>query len=466
MPDSQQHELLDDHTTVRPPELWVRNHWVKALHSALLLRLGVAATQAFWERHPQRCAGRVLSSAELARHVCEEKASSPLAWTMRVVSDLEPFLLEHGSDFSAFAGAVRQFANQGTFVHPRHLLAWLGPILVPMFRFGNPYRLLLHGARLVSGAMSPGVVFELPSWRAPEAVPIELRKRTGSIWVTYPGLAEREIEPWDFALQTGGEIIIAPKIFGLPPFAGLTAVCDARPAESVPWDARCSYRNDRFLIDGAVHGQRVRFSRFLAQAGYDLPGGALADPMVVAIDRDYSCARRQRVVLARGCAYGAPGYLCRLHWDVVRPTLRNFLSLAHAEIEGHDSVRAEQLTELRRSYLEAVSGVLCVQYFAADGSVQVGGKHVCRGTAARILLECVRIARDEGRTEFTFRELKRLPELVSHPKNTGLELRLARLRTALDAAECGLRIEPAGRGRFRLTSDARLGLETESSVDA
>jgi hypothetical protein len=189
--------------------------------------------------------------------------------------------------------------------------------------------------------------------------------------------------------------------------------------------------------------------------------------MVVVISRDYTCKRRRRAVLTRGCAYGAPGYLLRLHWQTVRPSLRNFLSLAHAEIEGPElNARAEQLVELRRTYLEAVSGVLCVQYFAADGSVQVGGKHVCRGTAARILLECVRIARDQGRTEFTFRELKRLPELVSHPKNTGLELRLARLRAALDAADCGLRIEPAGRGRFRLMSEARLGLETESGIDA
>jgi len=462
MPDSQQGEVRDAEPKARGSGLMARNHWIKALHGALLVRLGVAGTRAFWERHPLHLGDRVLTAAELAQHIRQEKASSPLSWTMRLVTDLEPFLLEQGVDFERFLEETRQYANHGTFVHPRHLLTWLGPILVPMFRFGNPYRLLLYGARLVAHAMAPGVVFELPSWRAPDSVPPDVRKNTGSVWVQFPGLTEGEIEAWDFTVEPGRNMLAAPRIFGLPPFAGLAAICDARSAERVPWGVSCTVREGRLFIDGVPYGRSRWLSGFLAQAGYELPAGVPPEWPVIEIERDYYCPQRKRVVLARGCAFGAPGYLFRLHWDGVRPTLRNFLSVVHAELDEHDAgARAELIASLHRSYLEAVNGVITVRYFAADGSVEVQGKHVCRGTPARILLECVRIARDEGRTEFTFRELKRLPALVSHPKNTGLEIRLSRLRTALAAADCGLRIETAGRGRFRLVSEARLGLEAD-----
>jgi hypothetical protein len=74
----------------------------------------------------------------------------------------------------------------------------------------------------------------------------------------------------------------------------------------------------------------------------------------------------------------------------------------------------------------------------------------------------VRVAQNEGRTSFSYRELKRLPALVSHPKNTGFETRLGRLRAALAAADCGLTIEPERPGRFRLVSKGGLELEERS----
>ena len=55
-------------------------------------------------------------------------------------------------------------------------------------------------------------------------------------------------------------------------------------------------------------------------------------------------------------------------------------------------------------------------------------------------------------------DTERIPELISHPKNTGFETRLNRLRAALTAAASGLAIEPRGRGQFALVTDCRLEL--------
>lgn len=73
--------------------------------------------------------------------------------------------------------------------------------------------------------------------------------------------------------------------------------------------------------------------------------------------------------------------------------------------------------------------------------------------------ECVKIATAENRREFTYRELKRFPELISHPKNTGFETRLQRLADALAVAKAGISPETVGRGRFRMVVNGRLVLD-------
>jgi len=141
-----------------------------------------------------------------------------------------------------------------------------------------------------------------------------------------------------------------------------------------------------------------------------------------------------------------------------RAATKNFLCFALTEIDGANEAAQAELDELHARYVAAVSQTLRVVYFASDGSIQVGERHVCRGTSAALLRECVRIAQQEGRMEFSFREFKRIPELISHPKNTGFETRLNRLRAALTAAASGLAIEPRGRGQFALVTDCRLEL--------
>jgi hypothetical protein len=257
-------------------------------------------------------------------------------------------------------------------------------------------------------------------------------------------------------------MMAAPRIFGLPPFASLVLVSDARAAESVPWNAACRQRGDSFVVDGVTHGKVAAFERFLESAGYDPVEVGAADMPVIVIDRDYRCPRRARVVLQAGCAYGAPGYIARLAWRLARLEARNFLQLAHADLDGPADGAQAEIEDLRRRYLEAVTERIRVVYFPADRSVEIHGRHVCRGVPALLLRECVRVAQNEGRTSFSYRELKRLPALVSHPKNTGFETRLGRLRAALAAADCGLTIEPERPGRFRLVSKGGLELEERS----
>lgn len=100
-----------------------------------------------------------------------------------------------------------------------------------------------------------------------------------------------------------------------------------------------------------------------------------------------------------------------------------------------------------------------VRHYAADDSVFIDHDYLIKGVAGAIFWKLARDHVEQGRTDFTNRELRlaadiRLPDVAEN-----LEARLILLQRRL-AERCGfLRIEKTGRGRFRLAVDRPLALE-------
>jgi adenylate cyclase len=101
-----------------------------------------------------------------------------------------------------------------------------------------------------------------------------------------------------------------------------------------------------------------------------------------------------------------------------------------------------------------------VRYFAVDGSVFIEGDYLIKGVAGRLLWSLLQQYKDEGRVDFTNREVRLDPSLELPQFRDNFENRLVLLKRRLEERNAPIRINKTGRGRFRLAVDAELLTES------
>jgi GAF domain-containing protein len=104
------------------------------------------------------------------------------------------------------------------------------------------------------------------------------------------------------------------------------------------------------------------------------------------------------------------------------------------------------------------AAALQVRHFAANDSIFLGDSYLIKGVAGAILWKLLRDHQQQGRTEFTNRELRLDPALKLPDVADNLEARLLLLQRRLAEHGGGVRIEKTGRGRFRLVVDRAVAL--------
>ena len=101
---------------------------------------------------------------------------------------------------------------------------------------------------------------------------------------------------------------------------------------------------------------------------------------------------------------------------------------------------------------------LTVRHYAVDNSVFVGDDYLIKGVAGAIFRKLVRDFVEQGRTDFTNRELRLDPSIRLPDITDNLEARLILLVRRLQERGTDIRIEKTGRGRFHLAVERPLTL--------
>jgi len=104
-------------------------------------------------------------------------------------------------------------------------------------------------------------------------------------------------------------------------------------------------------------------------------------------------------------------------------------------------------------------GTATIRFHSHDQSVFIGHDYLIRGVAGAILWRLLTEFTETGRTEFTTRELRIDPSLRLPEYSENLDARLILLRKRLEERGACIRLEKAGRGRFRLIAHCSVSLE-------
>jgi hypothetical protein len=239
---------------------------------------------------------------------------------------------------------------------------------------------------------------------------------------------------FDCAQWVGARVKTLPLMFGLPEYDQVQIISDVRELhEIVPEGTPVTVENSYSSILG-VKGEKKSFREFVNRMGLSKLHDSFKaiQTEVMEVLEDYYCPTRKRIVLHKGCVYGAPVYLFKITYAESKPQ-NPWDALAHIiKTSAKEKELEIRINVLHEKFLMQ-GGPLCTfLYDKQSNCLFLNGRLLSRNIPAKILSKIIRQYLLDGTTEFERRWLLSDPDIVRDRTNPNLERRIRLVLAAFE----------------------------------
>jgi hypothetical protein len=442
---------------VKPPkksDYFVSNAVIRYYYGSMLLEFSIEDVREFFQGLPLTIDGKQLTERELFNFIWDEKKRTPLNFINGLFTAIEPFCIKKGIDCSEFVHKTFKKNLWGTTGTLLTFLERVGKLLLPIADFKVVFSKNMHV-----------IAKKICSVNYQRCIRVE-KKQDGTLKMMYAFACDysfqRSFKPYfEMEFSFAPQHKYLPCRFGDTSFDGyeinaeLPGVDDLIDSKSGP-----RIHDGIFSIGRHRLGHTERFFEYLKNNAITLIGlDYCPDIEVVMMEEGYYCPVRKRVVLKKGCIYGAPVALMTFWYKPKDAKLRfNPLVKIADELLKPEQTVFWQVKQKHEALLRSLSPKIVVEYTPATSSVFCNKRFVTSGTQGKILHRIVKSYVDEGRTEFQRREFVIDRDLISTVTNTGFSTRLNRIIICLNNGCFGMEIRKKVRGKFEFVAAADVEL--------
>jgi len=433
----------------------VKNDFLKFLYAAMLHEFPVSTVREFWDRH-----GSQNELSDLYSRLWQENAYSSVSFFLNVLESVEPFFIEKGINPHDFINTALLKINKGLLMSAKSMLLWSSPFLEYYYTTKDLRNTILDMVGNYTSMLFTGLYQGLI-----QHTKVENRNRAILIMMItgksqpVPCNDRKYLEPlppFDSELWTASFVRTMPVCMQLQPFEDPFFLADSRKVQyilpGIRKDGICYYDGNRLIgMETSFHDFCLKNMLISEITDFNVP-----DTSVVEITDNYYCSTRKRVILHKGCVYGAPVCLYGFNYYATVNKPDNFLSaIIKAAVEENNPVWNNILKKHYKLLREMETVIHCI-YHVQDENVTINGKHFVSSVPARILSYILKNYAESNQTEYEYREIIKNVDLLGDPEKPNLNVRIKRLSDMLESSVPFIKIIKVDRGKFLLDVKSRL----------
>lgn len=423
----------------------IRYDILKALYAGMLLSFTPEKVRRFWKEHPLPHK-KTDNESIVFKELLQGRSWYSTEYVFSVFNDVEDFLVQNGTSLPEFMENSFYRVNQGLLVSPRNWLSMSKPVFKLFFTEPDLRALIVH---LINHYLG----FFVPVFKSKVVLHTsENDWNTSILSVDYNSILNsgidlnKQMPKADIGLLFSSIIRKLPECFGVPRYEHPFMVADRREISDIVQDV--SIENNLLYINDRLSAKKTHLDSFCVSKGIDSSAFGNRNTSVWEMCSDFFCPIRKRVVLHKGCAYGAPNLLFGYKYLKHNHSPSNILDSLIDDIVDFNDRQWSEIKELHNKLIMLVSGTNYFAYNRKNETMQLNGVELIKNVPAKILRKIIRIYMETGRTEFYHKEFTKDDFIINNPYQPNFAVRLKRLMATLEIRNTSIEMQKLDKGKF------------------